>query len=88
MSLCKTARNELGLTQVRFAQWLGEQAGKHINQPQIAAYEAGTRNMGETYRRICAPFAASFAAREIANLNADADRYLEKIADIVDYSMS
>jgi len=87
MSLCKTAREELGFTQVKFAQWLGEHAGNHINQPQIAAYEIGTRNMGEKYRKVCTPLAVKSAVDKIALLNPDGDNYFECAAEIITESM-
>jgi len=65
MTLCKTARTAMGMSQTAFGKWLGERTkGKPIVQPAIAAYEAGKHVMGKDYRAACAPVAASWLVME------------------------
>lgn len=65
MTLCKTTRTAMGMSQTAFGVWLGERTkGKPVCQPAIAAYEANKHVMGKDYRSACAPVAADWLANE------------------------
>ena len=55
MSLVKTAREALGMSQSEFAAWLAKETGREqpYPTPRISEYENGRKNLRVDARRVC-----------------------------------
>ena len=72
MSLSRTTRTALGMTQQSFAKWLAEQTGgRSMPQSQISRYDNGVNQMNRAQVEACAPVAAKWLAKETRKMPLD-----------------
>jgi len=72
MSICKTARTALKLTQPDFGVWLAEQVGGDpFVQSQLSRYENGVNQMNKAQVTACAPIVAQWLAEQTRDMPTD-----------------
>jgi len=72
MSICRTARVALNLTQPAFSAWLAEKTNrKPMPQSQISRYEHGVNQMNKAQTSACLPIVAQWLAEQTRNLSVD-----------------
>jgi len=72
MSLAKTTRRALGITQSEFGIFLAEKTGRDpIMQCQISGYETGRHAMNKEQTRVCSPIAAAWLAVECRTMTVE-----------------
>lgn len=72
MSLSKTTRTALGMTQQSFAKWLAEQTGgRSMPQSQLSRYDCGVNAMNKKQTKACAPVAAKWLAEQTRSMSVE-----------------
>lgn len=89
MSIIKTTRLALELTQPQFGQWLSDQIGRiqPIEVARISEWEHGKKSPRALIREVCQPIAATHAAREIMGMDICDRDYEAKASKIIIESM-
>ena len=79
MSLCKVARQHLGLTQEKFAEYLSERTGRKVYTSLIGKYESRRTSICEEYRMIMLPLAVDALAEKIATIDSASPDFRDKL---------